>query len=126
MLGCVGSPSPAGTSPPSAASPVFAEASIAQPSPSSAAHAPPPYSCTRDRAFHGAGSTVIDSPPASAGPGVRTTAWRPPSEAMPSVHQSWSPTNCGPPRRVPPCAIDAALIGEGQDPYARVPTMAPG
>lgn len=70
--------------------------------------------------------TVTGAPPSSAGPGVRTTAWRPPSAAMPSVHHSWSPTNCGPPRRVPPWAIDAALIGEGQEPYARVLTMRPG
>ena len=101
----------------------------------------PPYSCTRERALYGAGSTVTVSagadpvgavPSAGAGscrptgPAVRTIAWRPPSVAMPSVHHTWSPTRCGEPRRVPPVARSSAVRGEGQEPYGSVVTMRSG
>ena len=104
----------------------------------------PPYSCTRERALNGAGSTVTGwtgaagpvgagaaAPSAAApgpsaagptadgsatGPGVRTIAWRPPSVAIPSVHHTASPTGRGPPSCVPPVASSSAVRGEGQDP----------
>ena len=94
-----------------------------------AVQAVPPYSCTRERALKGDGSTVT-CPGASSGrctgPSVRTIAFRPSSVAMPSVHQTSSPTSWGPPSRVPPVASSSALIGEGQDPYGSVVTMPTG
>ena len=79
----------------------------------SGSHAMPPYSCTRVRAFHGAGSR---SPrPAD------TTTCRPPSLGRPSVHHtssapSASRTTATKPSRTPPRATSAALMGEGQEP----------
>jgi hypothetical protein len=71
------------------------------------AHAPPPYSCTRLRAFHGAGS---------ASPRALRTAYRPPSEGRPSSHHTSSPTQHPPCTGCPLSAMSRAVIGERQVP----------
>lgn len=91
------------------------------PSTTAPAQGCPPYSMTRLRTFHGAGSTDSSVPSAPR----RTRVRRPPSVGRGSVHHGSSPTKptysgC------PSCAAaSAASRGEGQEPYANVRTSSP-
>src|SRR5438067_3224433 len=77
------------------------------------AYAPPPYSCTVVRADQ-------SLPMASRGssPGVQaTTTWRPPSVGRPSSQYTRSPSTSIWPNATACSTSEAAVIGEGQDPY---------
>lgn len=75
---------------------------------SSAVQAPPPYSCTRERAFQGAGRT--------SAPVELRTVTRPFSDGTDSPHQMSVPTKRAPSMRGEAAATEAAEKGEGQEP----------
>ena len=81
-------------------------------------HAPPPYSCTLVRAFHGAGKMSIATPSRW----VRT-AYRPASLGRASSHQMSSPTQVPPLIGWPLSARSRAEIGERQEPYGATVIM---
>lgn len=83
-----------------------------------AAHGRPPYSMTRLRTFHGAGSTGSSVPSACR----RTRVRRPPSVGRGAVHHTSSPTKPTSSGRPSCAAARAASMGEGHDPYERVGT----
>jgi hypothetical protein len=81
-------------------------------SPTTVVQAPPPYSCTRERALHGASITSETSPD---GASLRT-AVRPASSGTDSPHHTSSPTNRAPSMRGDAADTASADSGEGQDP----------
>jgi hypothetical protein len=79
-------------------------------------HGRPPYSCTRLRTFHGAGSTSTGVPSDPS----RISAERPPSAGRPSAHQttpSCTSTHLG---ATPAAATDSAVTGDSQLPNSAI------
>src|SRR5690606_36915465 len=74
----------------------------------SAVHAPPPYSCTRERAFHGFGWI--------SAPDELGTVTRPPCEGTDSPHQIASPTKRAASMHGADWDTSSAESGEGQEP----------
>jgi hypothetical protein len=83
-------------------------------------HAPPPYSCTRVRAFHGGGSTSVTDPSADR----RTITDRPPSLGRDSDHQTSSASTRTSPSRAAAATTSSEVIGVGQLPWGRGELMA--
>lgn len=79
----------------------------------------PPYSMTRLRTFHGAGSTVSSAPSARR----RTRVRRPPSAGRGAVHHTSSPTKPTYSGRPSWAAAVAASTGDGHAPYGRMRTF---
>ena len=73
----------------------------------------PPYSCTRLRAYHGAGSSSRGGASPAAAAMIVT---RPPSAGRLSCHQTSSPATAGNETATAPLATSAALIGDVQVP----------
>ena len=88
--------------------------------PPDAVHAPPPYSCTRVRAFHGGGRTSVTDPSGER----RTMTDRPPSLGRASDHQTSSPSTTTSPRRAAAATTSSEVIGVGQLPWGRAEVMA--
>src|SRR5690606_39944589 len=89
-------------------------------------HGLPPYSWSRLRTFHGAGSTSSTAPLAPS----RTSATRPPSAGLDSAHHTLPPSVPGPPDTTsshcgvtPAAATSAASIGEDQVPQGAIAGM---
>jgi hypothetical protein len=80
--------------------------------PPATVHAPPPYSCTRVRAFHGGGSRSVVVPSGLR----RTSTVRPPSLGRPSAHHTSSPSTTTSPSRAAARTTSSEVIGVGQLP----------
>ena len=110
-----GSPRPASSLPASSRYSRWSENSVNHSVPPDTVHAPPPYSCTRVRAFHGAGRTSVTVPSADR----RTIADRPPSAGRDSDHQTSSPSTTTSPSRAAARTTSSEVIGVGQLPWGR-------
>ena len=93
----------------------WSENSVNHSVPSDTVQAPPPYSCTRVRAFHGAGSTSVTVPSAER----RTMTDRPCSLGRDSDHHTSSPSTTTSPSRAPARTTSSEVIGVGQLPWGR-------
>src|SRR5579872_1359222 len=89
---------------------------------SAARNAPPPYSCTRERAFAPAGVTSRGAVSGAA----RITATRPPSSGRLSDHQQAAPLTWGPDNETRPAANATGVSGDGQVPKGARRTGAVG
>ncbi|WP_242471258.1 hypothetical protein [Blastococcus sp. TML/C7B] len=97
----------------------WSENSVNHSVPPATVQAPPPYSCTRVRAFHGAGSTSLTAPSAAR----RTITDRPPSSGRDSDHQTSAPSTTTSPIRAAARTTSSEVIGVGQLPGVRVGLM---
>ncbi|MFC7573325.1 hypothetical protein ACFQX8_13415 [Klenkia terrae] len=80
--------------------------------PPSTVHEPPPYSCTRVRAFHGSGSRSVVVPSAAR----CTSTVRPPSAARDSAHHTPSDVTATSPSRAAARTTSSDVMGVGQEP----------
>src|SRR5215218_1952074 len=85
--------------------------------PSCTVHEPPPYSCTRVRAFQGAGRTSVTVPSADR----RTITDLPPSLGRDSDHQTSSPSTHTSPSRAAARTTSSEVIGVDQLPWGSLP-----
>src|SRR4051794_25810868 len=97
----------------------WSENSVNHSVPPCTVQAPPPYSCTRVRAFQGGGNTSLTVPSAER----RTITDRPPSVGRDSDHHTSSPSTATSPSRAAARTTSSDVRGVGQLPVGETEVM---